>query len=95
MEKKLKDTQLKIYKFLLKYNKDDSVDVLKLAQQICYLMIGCECFLKCDIRGDRIFWVYHQIEHYFDPTFKQMNEITVFLDVIQNEISEILSNTFN
>lgn len=95
MEKKLKNVQIELYKYLSKYNNDDSVDVLKLSQQICYLIIGCECFFKCDIRGDRIFWAYHQIEHYFDPTFKQMDEIIGFLNVTQNKISEILNNTFN
>ena len=95
MEKKLKDIQTKLYNFLSKYNNDSSVNVLKLSQQICYLLISYECYSKCGIKNDRILLAYHQIEHYFDPTFKDMHEIVEFLDVIQNEISEIINNIFN
>lgn len=94
MKKKLRDTQKKLYNFLLKYNEDSSVDVAKLSQEICFLLISYECYVKCGIKSDRILYAYHEIEHHFDPTFKQMREIVEFLDVTQNEISEIINDIF-
>ena len=95
MEKKLKDIQMKLYKFLKKYNNDDNVDILKLSQQIIFLMIGCECYFQCNIRGDRIFWAYDKIEHCLKPTSEQIDKIRGILDVTQCEISEMINNVFN